>query len=675
MESLISFMQNHRYLGELFTFLIAFAESLPIIGTIVPGSLTMTSVGIMIGSTILPPIPTLAWAVAGAFIGDYIGFWLGAHYKTRITQFWPFSKYPKWIEKGQDFFEKHGIKSVIIGRFIGPVRSTTPLIAGVMDMSMWKFFAAALPSAVMWAILYLTPGVILGALSLEVPHGEATRVILSGFAIILLLWALFWLIQFSFRQIVGGVNHLIDYWWDWLNRHPKPHRIIQWITRRPQPTDHRQLTMLVMAIVTGVLFLALLVMVKLGHAQNGINTAVFYFLQSIRNTGMDYFFCIFSLLGAKPVIIGYALILTAWFASQRDWRTVRFWLLLLALTVGSLGACKVLMHNPRPLGFAVHITSSSFPSGHTALAYTILTFAAYLLCQRIPHRFRALVIWPTVLFIVLVALSRLYLGAHWFTDVIGSFLLGTSILLIVLTCFRRHAWQLEAERYWFLSIFLVGLFIPWFAYTLFEIKTLHSERQRVYPTYNTTIKEWWQAPTPFLPTYRLNRLGQPIQPFNIQWAGYPDEIEQRLRDSGWHILSLHLSLRSAAQRIASDRPEYHSPIFTPLFRGTAPEVSMYKTLPNSHEIVEIRLWQSGIKFTDSPKPLYVGTVDFHIQLPKQYTLQSFSNTVIITNDAIKELIPNLGGLRYQVVVLPDDRVIKDKKHLAWNQRVLVVWDL
>src|SRR3990167_2952406 len=674
MESLISFMQQHRYLGELFTFLIAFAESLPIIGTIVPGSLTMTAVGIMIGSTILPPIPTLSWAVAGAFIGDYIGFWLGTHYKSRITEVWPFSRYPSWLNKSQAFFEKHGVKSIIIGRFIGPVRSTTPLIAGLMDMSIWKFFAAALPSAILWAILYVTPGIILGALSLEVPHGKATRVILIGFGCILLIWGVFWLIQFSFRQIGKGINALIDYWWDWLNRHPKPHRFIQWITRRPQPNDHHQLTMMLISAVSFALFLVLFFMVKSHTAFTQLNPAVFYMLQSLRNTSTDYLFCLFTLLGSTPVTLGYAFILTAWFTSQRDWRTMRFWLLLITLTV-SVYIFKFLMHSPRPDGFMDVSHSSSFPSGHTLRAYTILTFAAYLLCQRIPHKLRPLIIWPTAILIILVGLSRLYLGAHWFTDVLASYLIGTAILLLVITCFRRHAWQLEAPRYWFLIVFLVGLFLPWLSYSIYDIQKLHYATTPAWPTEKTTIEKWWAAPTPFIPTYRLNRFGQPIRPFNIQWAGYADEIERRLRDSGWEILGDHLTLQSAAQRLASNRPEYHSPIFSQLYRGESPTISLYKKMKKDSEIVELRLWESGVKYTDSPKPLYVGSIDYHFELPKQYSMQSFSSSVIISNDAIKELIPNLAGLRHQIVVLPDDRILKQAKHLTWNQKLLVIWDL
>ena len=164
------------------------------------------------------------------------------------------------------------------------------------------------------------------------------------------------------------------------------------------------------------------------------------------------------------------------------------------------------------------------------------------------HKLRPILYWPTGIFIALVGISRLYLGAHWFTDVIGSYCLGTAILLLVIACFRRHAWQLETERHWFITTFLVALIIPWLAYTAYDIRKLHHERTPVWPTFEVPIQKWWHAPTPFAPTYRLNRFGTPIQPFNIQWAGNVDEIEQRLRDSGWQILGDRLTLRNEIGR-------------------------------------------------------------------------------------------------------------------------------
>ena len=78
-------MQTHTYLGILFAGFIAFIESLAIIGSIVPGSVMMTIVGVLLGSNSLPWSPAIAAVFVGALIGDYISFWLGKYYKQAIV--------------------------------------------------------------------------------------------------------------------------------------------------------------------------------------------------------------------------------------------------------------------------------------------------------------------------------------------------------------------------------------------------------------------------------------------------------------------------------------------------------------------------------------------------------------------------------------------------------------
>ena len=148
------YITNHPNFGYIFSFCISFLESLPIIGTIIPGSITMTAVGTLIGTGTLPLTPTILSAICGAFFGDFIGFLVGRLGEERIFSIWPFKKNKHWLEYGRSFFQKHGIKSVIIGRFIGPIRSAIPMIASLLGMSYSKFIIAGICSATLWSILY-----------------------------------------------------------------------------------------------------------------------------------------------------------------------------------------------------------------------------------------------------------------------------------------------------------------------------------------------------------------------------------------------------------------------------------------------------------------------------------------------------------------------------------------
>jgi len=132
---ILTYLRLHPHMGELFTFLVAFSESLPLIGTVIPGSVTMTLVGILVGSGVMPVAWTLSIASIAAFCGDSIGYVIGYHYNERLPNMWPFKKHSQWLLIGEKFFKKHGGKSIVLGRFIGPARCMVPLVAGFLRLA------------------------------------------------------------------------------------------------------------------------------------------------------------------------------------------------------------------------------------------------------------------------------------------------------------------------------------------------------------------------------------------------------------------------------------------------------------------------------------------------------------------------------------------------------------
>lgn len=113
----LDWLQLHPHWGGFIAGLIAFSESLVVIGLLIPGSVMMTAIGTLIGADILPFTITILWAIAGAILGDTLSFWLGHHYHERLRDFWPFRTHPKILAKGEQFFLSHGRKGVFIGRF------------------------------------------------------------------------------------------------------------------------------------------------------------------------------------------------------------------------------------------------------------------------------------------------------------------------------------------------------------------------------------------------------------------------------------------------------------------------------------------------------------------------------------------------------------------------------
>ena len=104
--------------------------------------------------------------------------------------------------------------------------------------------------------------------------------------------------------------------------------------------------------------------------------------------------------------------------------------LLLAATIGNIllnGALKLVYHRPRPSVFAWQTTavSSSFPSGHAMSATVVYGTVAYLLLRLQKHTWaKMLTLGGAIILILLICLTRLYLGVHYPSDVLGGIVVG-----------------------------------------------------------------------------------------------------------------------------------------------------------------------------------------------------------------------------------------------------------
>jgi undecaprenyl-diphosphatase len=137
-------------------------------------------------------------------------------------------------------------------------------------------------------------------------------------------------------------------------------------------------------------------------------------------------------IGVLVVPVGVAVALLA---ARRPWAAAAF-ILGSAISSGTVQLMKVLFGRARPEDILVPLDSGSFPSGHTANAATVVVLLALLLRRR----------WIAVagaVYVVLMALSRTYLGAHWVTDTVGGILIGAAMAVLVWVLLAR---KLASER-------------------------------------------------------------------------------------------------------------------------------------------------------------------------------------------------------------------------------------
>ena len=705
---LIHYIHDHPTLAELLTFGIAFIESLALIGGLFPGSVTMTAIGALIGSGTMSAM-AIVFAALGAFLGDFLSYGIGAYYNERLPKMWPFRKYPKWLKAGRDFFVDHGGKSVLIGRFFGPVRSVVPLVAGLMHMSVGRFTLSAAIASILWSLLYIAPGIVVGALSLELPPTTATKFILIVLSIVAFGWIILVLFHLFLKKLIIAIDASMNHLWHWLQQHA----LTAWLPRllSPSPSHpypYRQLNLLFFSIACFSMGLWILHGVVVQNYLTHLNQPIVELLRSLRTQMGDTLMLIFTLLGAKQTQLTAAVLIGLWLTWKRHYRVAFYWACLVFIDAGVGYLCKYLMYVPRPTGLLTPQISSSFPSGHVLLTTGLLSFLAMVFSAHpmTEHKTDTAAIsihrpkapWRIAMLLILaVSISRLYLGAHWLTDVLASLFIGlgcatavylfyarqictpnkhadtTRTLCTALTFTLRHRLKKLENRHeqnalikthtvgnpypssalWApsptrgegeINTAIVLIFLTcWLMYGAMMFKTQQKDSTLYWPMVNMDTKTWWQQPYPEEePLFLLSRVGKPQAALNVQWLGALDRIQQILTTQGWQAKPARLNWKNSFNRLSPKKNPEHLPILPWLYQNQAPVLMMTKWLDQTSTPLYFVLWKSNITIPDSPQPLWVGSVHYFIPNPHKNGLKlTPAQTQQLYSQAVQALMQDL----------------------------------
>ena len=163
-----------------------------------------------------------------------------------------------------------------------------------------------------------------------------------------------------------------------------------------------------------------------------------YFFVAARDLFLTRFFSIVTLLGEWHIALGILLAVSVvlWFLDKRSF--------LLPLWVSVFGAeiitmiLKNIIMRPRPETAVIIENSFSFPSGHATIAVAFYGFLAYILFRICRTRKEKIVVCAIGTFLILlIGLSRLYLGVHYVSDVIAGYLIG-AVGLSLGMCLAEH---------------------------------------------------------------------------------------------------------------------------------------------------------------------------------------------------------------------------------------------
>ncbi|KKB37995.1 phosphatase PAP2 family protein [Bacillus thermotolerans] len=195
-------------------------------------------------------------------------------------------------------------------------------------------------------------------------------------------------------------------------------------------------------VVFGVslMILAILMGVTGLPAVEAFDRQVIFIFEAIRTKFLTGFFIFFTELGSFKVLFPFALVLSI----IGLWRK-RYWEALFIMIVfwtvrGANRLLKELFERERPsFGQVVEAGGYSFPSGHAMNSTAFLLFLLYLLIHMFKLGRKHSLVWTvvTVTVIILIALSRVYLGVHYLTDIIAGISAGLVIVLLLISLYER----------------------------------------------------------------------------------------------------------------------------------------------------------------------------------------------------------------------------------------------
>lgn len=168
-----------------------------------------------------------------------------------------------------------------------------------------------------------------------------------------------------------------------------------------------------------------------------LDTAVINFFESIRTPILTGFFKFVTFWGEWPIVLAVVAIIS--FIIFRRLKMMPALILWFATIGSAIDAhiLKALVHRPRPIISIIENSSFSFPSAHATLAAACYGFIIYLAAMHAKNkRLRKVIIIGGSIAVALIAISRLYLGAHYLSDVVAGLLLGGAWLAICIYIFK-----------------------------------------------------------------------------------------------------------------------------------------------------------------------------------------------------------------------------------------------
>ena len=445
---------------------MAFLETGAFVGLVAPGETVVIAGGVIAGEGTISLLPLIAIVWICAILGDTTSFYIGRRLGRKfLEKHGPRVKIThERLEQVEGYFDRHGGKTILIGRFIGLVRALAPFIAGSSGLSYRRFIPYSIIGTGLWATIFCTLGYIFWRSFDRVAHLAGQAIFGFGVTVAVIVG-----IVVAYRR-----RHEIKQWLLAHERHPlvrplfvvgrplyrkvlrpaydavAPELRFLWNRVTPGELGLELSTAIAVAGVGIFVFVLYIVELSSDLGPTPLDTELLDLSDKLYNAALVDVAKVVSAFGALPTVLALVAVTSVLLVARRRWTDLVVLIGGTGLIYAAVHIAKAAIDRPRPADPLVETSLSSFPSGHAAYA-TVWIAVALIVTRRIGLAVNATLVTVAIVLAAAIGFSRIYLRAHYWSDVAAGWGIGCGIfaalaaIALIVNYVRHNGGQREPE--------------------------------------------------------------------------------------------------------------------------------------------------------------------------------------------------------------------------------------
>jgi membrane protein DedA with SNARE-associated domain/membrane-associated phospholipid phosphatase len=419
---------------------LAFLETGAFVGLIAPGETVVMAGGVVAGQGEISLMVLIGIVWAAAVLGDTTSFYIGRRLGRRfLERHGPKVKItPERLEQVERYLQRHGGKTIVIGRFIGLVRALAPFVAGSSGLPYRRFIPYSIVGTGLWAATFSLLGYVFWHSFDQVAHIAGQAVFAFGVVVGVSVG-----VAVAYRRLRDPEQRRrLSAWLDRQQRRPGAGPVVAlarrvgsalvpplralWNRIAPGELGLELITLLAVAGV-GLYVFALYAVVLSGDAgPTPLDLDLLHLADRLYAGAAVDVAKVVTALGAFPTVAPIVALTAIMLGVRRRPAELIALLAGLLIVYATVQAAKAGIDRSRPARPLIAVTNTSYPSGHAANS-TAWVAAAVAATWRLGLASRAGLVLGAIAVSAAVGLSRIYLRVHYWSDVAGGWGLGVGV--------------------------------------------------------------------------------------------------------------------------------------------------------------------------------------------------------------------------------------------------------